>query len=110
MVIIVALGLNIREGLFFGGGGGFKLSFNIYIYLNGYSEFDSKISYLMFLHDYLLACEISTVRTQTLNGLYHRRVFAVCLHIDPEIYEWVFVSEISWPEMKSKAGNDSRRV
>ena len=26
---------------------------------------DSKISYLMFLHGYLLACEISTVRTQT---------------------------------------------
>ena len=31
--------------------------------LNDYAEFDSKISYIMFLHDYLMACEISTVRT-----------------------------------------------
>ena len=61
MVIIVAFGLNIFEGLFGG-----DLNY-FYLYLNDYSEFDSKISYLMFLHDYLLACEISMVRTQTLS-------------------------------------------
>ena len=33
---------------------------------NDYAEFDSKISYIMFLHDYFLACEIATVRTLTL--------------------------------------------
>ena len=49
---------------FLGGGVTFK-----YLYLNDYSEFDSKISYLMFLHDYLLACEISTVRTKTLKEM-----------------------------------------
>ena len=27
-----------------------------------YTDFESKISYIIFLHDYLLACEISTVR------------------------------------------------
>ena len=31
------------------------------------SEFDSKISYSMFLHDYLLACEKPTVRTLAFN-------------------------------------------
>ena len=34
-----------------------------HLYLNDYAEFDSKI---MFLHDYLLTCEISTVRTLAL--------------------------------------------
>ena len=33
------------------------------LYLNDYGEFDSQISCIMFLHDYLLGCEISTVRT-----------------------------------------------
>ena len=64
MVIIVAFGLNICEGLFLGGGG-IWIIFK-HLYLNDNSEFDSKISYLMFLHDYLLACEISTVTTQIL--------------------------------------------
>ena len=30
------------------------------MYLNDYAEFNSKISYIMFWHDFLLACEIST--------------------------------------------------
>ena len=38
-------------------------------------------------------------REQTvLKGIHHRKVFMVCLQIDPESYD--FVSEISWPEMK----------
>ena len=47
------------------GGGGVK--YLKHLYLNDYAEFDSKISYIMFLHDYLLACEIYTVRTLALN-------------------------------------------
>ena len=35
-----------------------------HLYLNNYPEFDSK----MFLHDNLLACEISTVNTLALKG------------------------------------------
>ena len=31
-------------------------------YLNDNSEFDSKITYIMFLHNYDLACKISTIR------------------------------------------------
>ena len=60
---IVAFGLNKKvscEGLL--GGGGIQ-SILKHLYLNDYAEFYSKISYIMFLHDYLLACEISTVRT-----------------------------------------------
>ena len=34
-----------------------------HLYLNYYAEFDSIISYIMFLHDYHLACEISMVKT-----------------------------------------------
>ena len=34
--------------------------------LNHYAEFDSKISYIIYLHDYLLAYEISPVKTLTL--------------------------------------------
>ena len=48
--------------------GGFKVFWNIYDY--DYAEFDSKMWYIMFLHDYLLACEISTVCT-TPNGFSH---------------------------------------
>ena len=66
MVIIVAFGLNMCEGLL---GGGIWIIFK-HLYLNDYSEFDCIISYLMFLHDYLLACEIYMVRTQTLTYLY----------------------------------------
>ena len=48
-------------GTFFGGGGSSILK---HLYLNDYAEFDSKISYIiLFLHDYLLVCEISKVRT-----------------------------------------------
>ena len=52
------------EGLL--GGGGILQ----YLYLNVYAEFDSKISYIMFLsclYDYQLACEISMVRTFALS-------------------------------------------
>ena len=52
-----------RDGLFLGGGGGGVKSMLTHIYLNDYAEFDSKISYRMFLHDYLLTCEISRART-----------------------------------------------
>ena len=38
-----------------------------HLYLNDYADFDSKISFVMFLHNYHLACEISTVRTLALN-------------------------------------------
>ena len=37
-----------------------------HLYLNDYAEFDSKIMFIMFLHDYQLTCEISTVRTLAL--------------------------------------------
>ena len=42
--------------------------FETFITLNDYEEFDSKISYKMFLHDYLLTCGISTVKTLALKG------------------------------------------
>ena len=46
-----------------------------------------------------------------LKGLYHRRVFVVCLQSDLVSYECMgFVRETSLPEMKSIAGNDDRRV
>ena len=38
-----------------------------HLYLNDYAEFNSKISYIMCLRDYLLACEISAVRSLALN-------------------------------------------
>ena len=59
-------GLNTKvscEGLLVGVGIQMILK---HLYLNDYAEFDSKISYIMFLHDYHLACKISTVRTLTL--------------------------------------------
>ena len=37
-----------------------------HLYRNDYAEFTSKISYMMFSHDYHFVCEISTVRTLTL--------------------------------------------
>ena len=42
--------------------GWFKVSMYKHLYLNDYAEFHSKISYIMFLHDYCLACEIAMVR------------------------------------------------
>ena len=36
-----------------------------HLYLKDYAEFDSKIYYIMFLQDCLLACKISTVNTLT---------------------------------------------
>ena len=48
------------------GGWGLKY-FETSISLNDYAEFNSKISYIMFLHDYLLVFEISTVRTLCLS-------------------------------------------
>ena len=62
---LLHFGLNTKvscEGLL--GGGGYILLKHLYI--NDYAEFDSKISHIMFLHDYHLACEISTVRTLAL--------------------------------------------
>ena len=46
-----------------GGGGVNTLK---HLYHNDYAEVDSKISYMMILHDYLLACEISMVRNLAL--------------------------------------------
>ena len=37
-------------------------------YVNDFADFDSKISFIMFLHDNILACEISTVRTFALSS------------------------------------------
>ena len=34
--------------------------------LNDYAEFNSKVSYIMYLHDYPSACELSTIRTLAL--------------------------------------------
>ena len=48
------------EGLFIGGG--FK-SIMQHLYLNDNTEFDGKILYIMFLHDFYLACEIYMVGT-----------------------------------------------
>ena len=64
----VAFGLNKKggcEGLL---GEGRILK---YLYFNDYAEYDSKISCIMFLHGYLLACERSTVRTLALKLLFH---------------------------------------
>ena len=61
------------EGLFFFGGGG--KSILKHLYLNYYADFDSKISYIMFLHDYQLACEISNVTIRTL-----------------ALYEWKYIN------------------
>ena len=55
-----------------------------HLYINDYAEFDSKISFIIFLHDYHLACEISTVRTLAL-GIWHAyvvldKVNCQCIH------------------------------
>ena len=50
-----------------------------HLYLDDYAEINSKISYLMFLLDYLLACEVSTVRTLALNSLALEHNLADCL-------------------------------
>ena len=39
-----------------------ELSILKHLYINDYAEFVSKISNLMFLHEYLLVCEIFRVR------------------------------------------------
>ena len=45
-------------------------------------------------------------------GIVFKRALSqkICLQIDAESCEWGFVSDISWPEMKSIVGNDNRRV
>ena len=55
------------------------LTFSIlnHLYLNDYAEFDSKISYIMFLHEYLLACEISTETTLALSSYVTKECFSV---------------------------------
>ena len=52
-----------------------------HLYLNDYTKFDSKISYIMFLHDCLLACEISTVKTLALSNMVLKSVKnnSICL-------------------------------
>ena len=63
---LLHFGLNTKvscDGLLEGGGVFLK-----HLYLNGYAEFDSKISYLMFFNDYHLACQISTVRIHVLTN------------------------------------------
>ena len=47
-----------------------------HLYLNDYAELDNKISYTMFLHNKLLVCEISTVRTLALN---HHNLLVITL-------------------------------
>ena len=37
-----------------------------HLHLNDNAKFDSKISYIMFLQSYLLACEISTIKGPSL--------------------------------------------
>ena len=63
---LLQFGFNTKvscEGLL-GGGGQIILK---HLYLNYYAEFDSKISYIMFLYGYLLASEMSTIRTLALS-------------------------------------------
>ena len=55
---------------FFLGGGGGK-SILKHIYLNFYAEFNSKVSYVMFLHDHQLAYRISAVWTLALTISYN---------------------------------------
>ena len=52
-----------------------------HLYLNDYADFESKISYIMFLHDYHLACEISTVRTLALRSLRKKNTFSIDQHL-----------------------------
>ena len=73
---LLHFGLNTKvscEGLL--GGGVIILK---HLYLNDYAEFDSQISYIMFLHDYHLACEISTVRTLALIKSVHLNRLRAC--------------------------------
>ena len=56
VIVIVTFGLN-KKGQLRWTFKGDKIFGNIY--LNDYAEFDSKISYIMFLYEDLLACEIS---------------------------------------------------
>ena len=46
-------------------------------YISIYADFDCKISHVMFLHDYPLTCEISTVRTLALKEKYTQFRLAV---------------------------------
>ena len=48
-------------------------------YLNDYAELYSKISHIMFLYDYHLACEISTVRILALMS--RRPVYVYFVHL-----------------------------
>ena len=62
---------------------------HLYTCINDYAECGSKISYILFLHDYLLACEISTIRTFALN-------FIIFTH---SLFLWTFCSHcflVSW--------------
>ena len=57
----------------FRGGGGIN-SILKHLYLNDHAEFNSKIWNIMFLHNYRLVCEISTVGSLALS----KRVFCCC--------------------------------
>ena len=67
MVFIVAFWFEHKSQLWRGG-----LNYLKPLYLDDYAEFESKISYLMFLHDDHSVCEISTVRTLTLRVLVNK--------------------------------------
>ena len=54
-----------------------------HLYLIDYAEFDSKISYIIFLHDYHLACKISTVRTLDLKAYKGPQKERLLLTINP---------------------------
>ena len=89
--LLLYFGLNTKvscEGLFFGGGA----FWNIYISMI-YAEFDSKIAYIMFLHDYHLACEISTVSTFAFRPLQIESGRASSARV-PYLEQWVYTAGI----------------
>ena len=47
-----------------------------HLYLNEYAELDGKMSNIVFLHDFLLACKISIVRTL---ATYHQ-MWSFCIN------------------------------
>ena len=75
VMVIVAFALNKKvscDGLLRGGGlkrEDFE-SILKQLYLNDYAVFNSKNSYIMFSHYYLLACKISTVKTLALGVVF----------------------------------------
>ena len=88
-LFIVAFGLNKKvscDGLSRG-----EYNFEIHLYLKN----DSKKSYIMFLHDYLLACQISTVRILALKYSltieYYMNFYTITLSVT-DMYQYVGLS------------------